>query len=115
MENKELLNLIKKLLKKRPSSFGGFVFDETSLLYENGESTYIIDFNAVNGYVITLSIDNAITHYCNHYSIDVDEKDYMEIKWTMQNWRSVFEESEFNTFKEFAETDDTQMEDLLND
>ena len=48
-------------------------------------------------------------------TVPLTEKEFMEIKWKTQEWEKVLREKALDAFKEFAESDPTSMDDLLND
>lgn len=47
--------------------------------------------------------------------VELSEKEYMELKWQIENWLDLINDSLYNQFKEFAESEDSSMDDLLND
>ena len=113
MEDKELLNLVKRLLKRKPTNLGG-LFEELTVDYRNGDSTYCISVSNYNGYKIHFRLETP--KQANIYrDIEVSEKEYMEVKWQIEYWTELITNSEFDLFREFAERDDSQMDDLLDD
>lgn len=48
-------------------------------------------------------------------TIALTEKEFMDIKWKTEEWESVLHAKALEAFKEFAESNQTSMDDLLND
>lgn len=112
---KELVNLVKKLLKRTPTSVYDDPFNDYSIVYKNGDVEYRISICKINQlFTVELHISNYKINSFTHYDSNITEREYMEIKWSIENWKQTINDYEFDAFREFVE-DDTQMDDLLND
>ena len=114
----DLKNQIFALLKKCPDyicRIENKVDNFTEVTYYNGEFiTYKLHLSPTNApFVVTLMI------YSNSNVFKKDilftEKEFMEIKWKIEEWGNELETKAFNVFKEFAESEPNSMDDLLND
>lgn len=114
---KEIISLVKKLLKRIPTNVPSGPFDSCSITYNNDDFTFYIDLytNIDSKYMLSLHINNHNISQYNDYQFEIGEKDYMEIKWKIEEWSNYLKEQAFNKFKEFIEEDDTQIDDLLDD
>lgn len=61
--------------------------------------------------IITISSENG--QY--QKTVELTEKEYMDIKWTIEEWHEVLEVKAFDDFAKFAESEPNSMDDLLND
>lgn len=116
----DLLTLIKKLLNQVPNradkDVNPFIDGGVEYFYEN--LNYSIDYwKGQNGYTISLHISERNPFYClNHITIEVSEKDYMEIKWKCEEWSKYLKEQQLNQFEEFVNGfENNSMDELLND
>lgn len=110
----DLKNQIFTLLKKCPKDV--YISSETN----NVSATYYNDHNSIFYGINLIYSDRAIyfdisSNMSYTRKIDVTEKEYMELKWTIEEWAKILEEKAFEDFKEFAETEPNSMDDLLND
>lgn len=111
----DLKNQIFTLLKKCPNranttSDGGCVEYEDPNL--NCQITVGKKFDAV-GYFVEVWID---APYANHFeSIDLTEKEFMELKWTMEEYETVLKLKLLDAFKDLCESEPSSMDDLLKD
>lgn len=112
----DLKNQIFALLKKRPDSAGA----------SNLVVAVAYDLNKPTSYSISLfkdikdkpySVNIRINEEFNTYIKDVEltEKEYMDIKWTIEEWIKDLEQKAFEDFAKFAESEPNSMDDLLND
>lgn len=109
----DLKNQIFTLLKRCPgrANISGYVTEIA--YYPEDNSIYILTLKSEEGYQIQVSIYN----YANVFSktVSLTEKEYMDIKWAIEEWREVLEEKAFDDFAKFAESEPNSMDDLLND
>jgi hypothetical protein len=64
-------------------------------------------------FFIELYIDDGNQNF--YREIPLTEKEYMELKWIIEEWCTVLELRAFDAFKEFCELEPGSMDDLLND
>ena len=109
----DLKNQIFALLKKCPERANISEYVTEIAYYPEDNSTYILTLKSEVGYKIQVSIYN----YDNVFSktVPLTEKEYMDIKWSVEEWREVLEEKAFEDFAKFAESEPNSMDDLLND
>lgn len=108
----DLKNQIFTLLKKCPNEI--YLSPESNdfvVSYYNNGNVYDLNF-IYSKTLVTIGISNG-TEYIKQ--VEVTEKEYMELKWTAEEWSKVLEEKAFEEFKEFAEMEPSSMDDLLND
>ena len=108
----DLKNQVFALLKKCPERANiGKHFAEIAYCTEDN-GTYVLTLKSEEEYEIQVAI-----YTCNVFSktISLTEKEYMDIKWTIEEWRKVLEEKAFEDFAKFAESEPNSMDDLLND
>ena len=117
----DLKSQIFTLVKKCPVCAG---IDKTSayIQYNNNGKRYSININAKQSYDVENRPDYYIDFYidedeCHYFKeIPLTEKEFMELKWTVEEWALAFELKAFDQFKDFAEPDEpSAMDDLLND
>ena len=109
----DLKNQIFTLLKKRPERVNINEHVTEIAYYPEEDSTYMLTLKSKEEYKIQVSIYD----YPNVFSkiISLTEKEYMDIKWTIEEWQKVLEEKAFEDFTKFAESEPNSMDDLLND
>lgn len=109
----DLKNQIFALLKKCPKRASTNEHVIEIAYYPEENSTYILTLKSEEEYKIKVSIYD----YPNVFSktIPLTEKEYMDIKWTIEEWQKVLEEKAFEDFAKFAESEPNSMDDLLND
>lgn len=109
----DLKNQIFTLLKKCPERVNFNEHVTEVAYYPEDNSTYILTLKSEEGYKIQVSIYD----YANVFSktIPLTEKEYMDIKWAIEEWRNLLEEKAFEDFAKFAESEPNSMDDLLND
>ena len=111
----DLKNQIFTLLKKCPSAAS-----DRQIHYYTDSAAYTIslvsNFGAQEGVpdcyaIITISTEN------DQYqkNVELTEKEYMDLKWTIEEWDKELKEKAFEDFAKFAESEPNSMDDLLND
>lgn len=123
----DLKSQIFTLLKKCPKSTELWK-NSCRITYKNGESIYVVhlsrpqdeeipfaDFEPQEHYEFQMDIylNSGGKHFCQ--KIELTEKEYMEIKWAIEEWTTVLKTAILDEFKEFVETEPSSMDDLLND
>ena len=117
----ELKTLIKKLLNQVPNRIEPIFDDVDSIIYEYNGKEYTIslfrDFDGPNSYRIALYTDVISTYrQLKTFYIDISEKEYMEIKWKIEEWNDYLTNQQMDQFKEFVESfSNNSMDELLND
>lgn len=111
----DLKNQIFTLLKKCPNAAGDLrihyytdsVAYTVSLISNSVMQKGVSDCYAI----ITISTEN------DQYqkNIELTEKEYMDLKWTIEEWDKELKEKAFEDFAKFAESEPNSMDDLLND
>ena len=125
----DLKNQIFTLLKKCPKCVELWG-DGCRITYKNGDSNYTFhlsrppkeddeipfpdDTSRVHyEFQMDVYLNSANKHFYD--KIELTEKEYMEIKWTVEEWHDIFTTAVLDEFKEFVETEPSSMDDLLND
>ena len=112
----DLKNQIFTLLKKRPDSAGASS-SVIAVAYDlNKPVSYSISlFKDVKDkqYSVSIRINEEFNTYIKN--IELTEKEYMDVKWTIEEWIKDLEEKAFEDFAKFAESEPNSMDDLLND
>ncbi len=112
----DLKNQIFALLKKRPDSAGASN-SVVSIGYDLNKSIWycISLFKDVKDkpYSVNVRINGDFNTYIR--DIELTEKEYMDMKWTIEEWARDLEEKAFEDFAKFAERDPNSMDDLLDD
>ena len=111
----DLKNQIFTLLKKCPDSATG-----SEANYHGDRNYYSIVLHKKYGtqedipdFSASLTI---FTEFGRHYkSVELTEREFMDLKWTMEEWNKVLEDKAFEEFKDFAENEPNSMDDLLKD
>lgn len=110
-----LKNQIFTLLKKCPSSTGTH-----QIHYYTDSVVYIVVLSSKFGtqkdvpdYSAIVTINSENGQY--QKTVELTEKEYMDIKWTIEEWHEVLEVKAFDDFAKFAESEPNSMDDLLND
>ena len=109
----DLKNQIFTLLKKCPERTNVSEHVTEIAYYPEDDTTYMLTLKSEDGYKIKVSIYD----YPNVFSetIPLTEKEYMDIKWTIEEWDKELKEKAFADFAKFAESEPNSMDDLLND
>ena len=109
----DLKNQIFALLKKCPEHVNANKHVTEIAYYPEDNRTYMLTLKSEEEYKIKVSIYN----YPNVFSktISLTEKEYMDIKWSIEEWQNVLEEKAFEDFTKFTENEPNSMDDLLND
>lgn len=112
----DLKNQILALLKKCPDS----AVEGCEIQYHNNTCYYSIVLNKKHGiledvpdFSVSLTIYTEFGRYFK--SIELTEKEFMDLKWTIEEWNKVLEDKAFEEFKDFAENEPNSMDDLLKD
>ena len=111
----DLKNQIFTLLKKCPDATRThqihYYTDSTvyviTLVSKFGIQENVSDYSAI----ITISTESG--QY--QKTVELTEKEYMDLKWTIEEWDKELKEKAFEDFAKFAERDPNSMDDLLND
>lgn len=118
----DLKTQIFSIIKKRPCSistrFGGH-----QLGYVNDNVRYLIGIDRQHGghFVCTLDINKSLDieplmfKDSTFRKIELTEKEYMDLKWSIEAWKEQMEEQDLEEFKDFAESEPGTMDDLLHD
>lgn len=111
----DLKNQIFALLKKCPDFTGTH-----QIHYYTDSTAYIIVLASksetqedVPNYSAIITINKESGQY--HKTVELTEKEYMDIKWTIEEWANYLKEKAFEDFAKFAESEPNTMDDLLND
>lgn len=110
----DLKNQIFALLKKCPNraDFNNVTY------YKDDATTYnIVLYQFKQGNVPNYIVDlNIYSRYGTHIEqASITEKEYMELKWQIEDWTEVIKNKILGEFKEFTESEPNSMDDLLND
>lgn len=109
----ELKTLIKKLLSKAPM-YTAFVDNYCyTVEYIHEDTKYYINLYK-ESYTAKLKIEKKdINARC--FTVKLTEKEYMEFKWTIEEWDKYLYTKYFNEFKDFVEIETAKsMDALLN-
>lgn len=117
----DLKTQIFSVIKKRPCSiatrFGGY-----QLGYINDNVGYMVGIDKYdNRFVCTLDIDRSFDNDplmfkdSTRREVELTEKEYMDLKWSIEAWKEQMEEQDLEEFKDFAESEPGTMDDLLHD
>lgn len=117
MEN--LKNLIWKVLKKRPYTVNvENAYDEWDIHYITAKNNYF-SIELVNegedSYFVILKITNEGQDHLVIKEVSLSEKEYMEMKWTIESWKDRLDEEALDSFKEFAESGSETIDSLLDE
>ena len=111
----DLKNKVFTLLKKCPV-YADSIGDYTSAHYYGSENIkYEISLlKRDSKHFVVIMIDDSFAFHDKE--IEITEKEYMEIKWTVEKWHKVIYETAFERFIDFVEPPVTsEMENLLKD
>ena len=113
----DLKNQVFALLKKRPT-MACVTNQIVQATYHPNESTrYDISlfkdsFN--KPYMMNVLINENLGTFAKN--VEITEKEFMELKWIVDDWAATIKSEVFERFKDFAEpAEPTAMDDLLND
>ena len=109
---KEIKNLVTKLLQVSPSLVAIDNSGGCATYYSNN-TTYSIFLYKNDDYNLSLSIDSGRGYY--EYSSKLTEKEFMELKWTIEKWSDDIENKTFDEFRDFVNSNANPADDLLND
>ena len=109
----DLKNQIFALLKKCPDNV--FVNGEFSevMYYVDDVLSYKLHLDHNKKQEAILYIYSVSSTFWK--TITLTEKEFMDIKWQIADWRSAIEAKLFEDFAKFAESEPNSMDDLLND
>lgn len=102
----EIKNLIFKLLKKKPNWISTIDEKEINVYYNDDISLGIYNYN---GFEYQLRINNF------YFTDELSEREFMEMKWKLSDWKDVLEKEAINKLSEFVDSPNGTMDDLLND
>lgn len=111
----DLKNQVFRLFEKRPieaqiaETGGSLRYCVTDSLY------YSINVIASDNskFAIGVEIWTDYAHYERY--VEISEKEFMNLKWKIEDWQSILEQEAFDKFEEFANIEPGTMDDLLND
>ena len=117
----DLKTQIFSVIKKRPYSisttFGGY-----QLGYINDNIEYVVGIDRHDGhFTCTLDINKSLDKDplmfkdSTYRKVELTEREYMDLKWSIETWKEQMEEQDLEEFKDFAESEPGTMDDLLND
>ena len=111
----DLKNQIFALLKKRPDSAGVYGSIVGIVYHLNNFTSYSINLLDTKNkpYSVSIRINEEFNTYIK--DIELTEKEYMDIKWSIEEWANDLKEKAFEEFAKFAESEPNSMDDLLND
>lgn len=119
----DLKTQIFSVIKKRPHSICTS-FETYDVAYVNDNSEYVIcpsKHNNGTSFTCTLRINRRCDDEPLVFTdetirtIELTEKEYMDLKWTIEAWKEQLEEQDLEEFKDFAESEPGTMDDLLHD
>ena len=110
-----LKNQIFALLKKCPNGV-----DRHRISYHKDDNYYDLTLNKkyeTQEDTPNFSASLIIYKNTNKYfkSVELTEKEYMDIKWSIEEWNKVLEDKAFEEFRDFVESTPNSMDDLLKD
>ena len=111
----DLKKLIFKVLEKTPTRTD-VNFDKTyhSVFYIDEEKSYdIVIYKNKDGYEAEINIFNA--YRSSRFVCELTEKEYMQLKWQMEEWNTYILDKDFDLFEEFANKSKGSIDDLLDD
>lgn len=109
----DLKNQIFALLKKCPTH--GYVYDCGGHIgYSSETASYDVELTEYNEeHGVYFSIHTGFNSFSKF--IPLTEKEYMDIKWKIEDWQKELENKALEEFKDFVEAEPSSMDDLLND
>lgn len=117
---KDIKTLIQKLLTQKPYSSDSSKFlTDGSIQYKNGELDYDISiYKNEHNYVVSLQIgyNNDEDFVYDTYDSELNEREFMEIKWKIEEWEKVLHEDRLEAFADYVESlPGDARDELLND
>ena len=126
---KDLKTLVQKLLTQKPDLCGLHAYDSGAFArYKNGKVLYSIDlFHSGEMNRLNLDISQNDPVFCDfddgepfaflgHYECDLNEREFMEMKWKIDEWEKVLNKERFDAFAEYVESlPGDARDELLND
>ena len=111
----ELKTLVKRLLGTEPTYVFKGPFDDLYVSYINGKYEYSIHLEGNNTIILNL-YENDPYKYLNTFTIEATEREYMEIKWEIEELKKLSDEKQIDGFKEFVDgLSKNTMDELLNE
>lgn len=101
----EIKNLIFKLVEKKPISVS---IDEYSTYFTYSDGITLTCYND-DEFSYSLFIDSTV------FTGTFTEKEFMKIKWKAEDWENVINNEAIEKLKDFVDTPNGTMDDLLND
>lgn len=109
----DLKNQIFTLLKKSPD----YVFIVENLIeatyYNTDFITYKIQLIPGEKDILSLYIYSSSNTF--NKRVELTEKEFMDIKWKIEDWKKELEIKALEDFAKFSESEPNSMDDLLND
>jgi hypothetical protein len=106
----DLKNQIFSLIKKIPNR----VSENLTTIYVTEKLRIILWIK--DDYNVEISIsDKKGSEQVVYKYLELSEKEYMELKWKLEDWKKYLDNQLLDAFEEFADTDPESMDDLLND
>lgn len=107
-------NLVFKLIKNIPDTANSNTVEYFRQIHE-----YAIGiFKAQEKFQLVVNVYTNIRNYAprvSTYVVDIDERDYMNLKWQFEEWKQYLENKDLDDFEIFANTENGTMDDLLED
>ena len=111
----ELKTLVRRLLGTEPTYVVSGPFDDIYVYYINGKYKYSIHLE-VNNTIILDVFENNPRQWLNKFTIEATEREYMEIKWEIEELKKLSDEKQIEGFKEFVDgLSKNTMDELLNE
>lgn len=110
---KEIKNLVTKLLQVSPSLVSIDNFGGSATYNSNDDTMYSIFLYKNDDYNLSLTITSGSGYY--EYFSKLTEKEFMELKWTIEKWSNDIENKTFDEFRDFVNSNANPADDLLND
>lgn len=112
----ELKTLVRRLLGTEPTYVLKGPFDDYIYVYYiNGKYKYSIHLE-VNNTIILDVFENNPYQWLNTFTIEATEREYMEIKWEIEELKKLSDEKQIEGFKEFVDgLSKNTMDELLNE
>lgn len=109
----DLKNLIFALLEKCPNHAFSYPDGGEALYYYKDATSYNLGLTSGDKYVAHFMIYSGPNVF--NKEVSLTEKEFMEMKWKLEDWAKDLEAKAFEEFKDFVESKPNSMDDLLND
>lgn len=114
----DLKNLVKKLLDRKPVEAEVDGYFGPNITYKDEKNFYKIDMS-INGksqYSLNLFIGQNDLDLDGHdFNCKITEREYMEFKWKIEEWKNELHADAFSEFSDFVKQQEDPMNTLLND